>query len=115
MDALSDQLGAAAATLGSTGLGIDGDALDEVAERLHRIEALLEELAADPDATAAAARQMRLLRDEVSVHLSAAASLRLLDLHANAAVVLRRAVDSVRAPVATFGDVTQQVRAYDAG
>ncbi len=69
------------------------------------LQALLEELAGGTDVPPETARRLRSLREAVSVHLSAAASLRLLDLDAKAAAVLRRAVESVQPAVITF--VTQ--------
>jgi len=79
------------------------------------VEILLEQLAGDPDITADAARQLRSLRDSVSGHLSAAESLRLLDLDTNAALVLSRAVESVRGPMALCGDPPYLMAFYDAG
>lgn len=114
MAALGNQLEAAEAALGPTGHGTRDGALDEAAGRLHRVEDLLEELAADTDIDIATARQLRGLRDQVSVHLSAAASLRLLDLDTKAAAVLRRAIDSVRAPTEAFQCPDDGLPAFDA-
>jgi len=114
MEALARQFGVATAAMGSTGPGTSDGGLDEVARLLHGIEDLLDELIADAEITTATARQLRLLRDQVSVHLSAAASLRLLDLDANAAVVLRRAVDAVRPHLSSFEDTEHETPVYDA-
>ncbi len=97
LEALNGQLAAVGAVLGSHPFDAHPGALDEAAWRLHSIEALLEVLAADEGVTTLSARRWRALREGVSVHLSAAATLRLLDLDANAAVVLARAVATVRA------------------
>lgn len=114
LDALAEQLAAAAAALGPLELVIDDHALDEVARRLHGVESLLDELAAHADITGSAARHLHSSRDVVSVHLSAAASLRLLDLDANAGMVMRRAVESVRSPMAAFENPACTTPVYDA-
>jgi len=111
--ALAGQLCLAGAALGSTGSGWRDSALDEVAGRLHRVEDLLGELAREAGVTAAAARQLRGLRDQVSVYLSAAASLRLLDLDAKAAAVLRRAVMLIRARITDLGHPNHTVAFCD--
>jgi len=113
LDALSDHLAQAAAALGAHGCALEPSNLDDAAARLAEVEVLLELLAGD--ATADVARQLRSLRDSVSGHLSAAASLRLLDLDANAALVLERAVDTARGPMALFGDSPYRVPFSDAG
>lgn len=105
LETLSGQLGAVAARLSPQALGTQEGLLDEAVARLRHVEALLEELAGGTDVPPETARRLRSLRETVSVHLSAAASLRLLDLDAKAAAVLRRAVESVQPAVITF--VTQ--------
>jgi len=111
---LSNRLSAAAASLDPTGRTADPNALDEASLHLHQVEVILDGLAGDVPLNAEAARQLRALRDSVSGHLSAAATLRLLDLDANAALVLQRAVESVRDSMALSGDGPYPVPLSDA-
>lgn len=125
VEQLADHLGAAAVALGPgtsqggvPGLDLRDDhrtGLVEAAERLRRVEIILDGLAADTDMTVEGARQLRSLRDVVSVHLSAAASLRLLDMDTKAAAVLRRAVESVRGSMTDLGYVPDGIAVYEAG
>ncbi len=125
VEQLSDHLGAAAVALGpgssrggEPGLDLRDDrgaGLVEAADRLRRVEIILDGVAADADMTVEGARQLRSLRDAVSVHLSAAASLRLLDMDAKAAAVLRRAVESVRGSMTDLGNVPDGIPVYEAG
>jgi hypothetical protein len=108
-------LGAAAAALDRKDCGpVDGD-LDDAAERLRGVEVVLAELARNAGAAPDRARQLRALHDAVSVHLSAAASLRHLDLDGNAAAVLRRAVDSITGSLTEIGQVPPRRSLHDAG
>lgn len=111
---LSAHLVAAAAALSSGAPGARDRELDQAVEHLRRVEILLEDLAREDDVPSDTARRMRWWRDAVSGHLSATASLRLLDLNANAESVLRRAVDSLRDQLASISPGSRDQPAVDA-
>ncbi|MGI9033846.1 MAG: hypothetical protein ACR2HY_09290 [Acidimicrobiales bacterium] len=92
-------LGPAARQLGEAEwlLGEASDAdIVEAREKLHMVEGLLGALVSESWLTSENAARLLVLRDVLSVHLSAAATLTSLDLGARATAVLQRAVSALR-------------------
>lgn len=110
----------AAVLSGSTGLGAVVDQVDDAAEllshpsskrlaearrRLDVVESLLGNLLTASELATTTASSLITMRDELSVHLSAAATLVALDLDGQATTVLQRAVKATQAGLQELGEL----------